>query len=144
MGVSCRVNGVDERPTHPGTYLLFWIVTKTLTPDGIPDQHDNCYSSVFCRDAWGLHRQGGVNVISYLPVQGQRQLLHHNAISKFLLHTYSHLPLSTGQHTHLRKSSYFRPRPQPSRTSCCQLQKRKILNKLGGSREEKLVQRRQI
>lgn len=144
MGVSCRVNGVNERPRHPGTYLLFWIVSKTLTPDMITAQHDNCYSSVSCRDAWGLHRQRGVNVISYLPVQGERQLLRHNATSKFLLHTYSHVPLGTGQHAHLHISSYFRPRPQPSRTSCCQLPKRKILNKPGGSREEKLVQRRQI
>lgn len=46
MGVSCRVNGVDEGPTHPGTYSLFWIsLTKTLIPDAITDQHDNCYSS---------------------------------------------------------------------------------------------------
>jgi len=105
--VSCRANGVDKRPAHPGTYSLFWIsLTKTLIPDAITDQHDNSYSSESPAEMLGAADRG-VKVILYLPVQGERQLLHHNAINKFLLHTYSHLPLGAGQHTHLHKSSYL-------------------------------------
>lgn len=103
------MNGVDERLTHPGTYSLVWInLTKTLIPDIITDQHDNCYSSKSPAEMLGAAQTGGVKVISYLPVQGERQLLHQNTISKFLLHTYPHLPLDMGQHTRINLHT-FRP-----------------------------------